>query len=146
MSVISPKVSADAPGVDPTVIAAAVADLVRAAVHGPVVPHVLRAGHGVLSAAGRADGVRHAHSCRAVTGVVSSPAHRFFSHARWSAEDLGLVLARLIVAALVPGGAPVLVAVDDTLFKRTGKKVHAIGWFHDGSEKTPARWGGATTG
>ena len=60
-------------------------------------------------------------------------AHRFFSAARWSAEDLGLVLARLTVAVLVPGGAPVLVAVDDTLFKRTGKKVHAIGWFHDGS-------------
>jgi hypothetical protein len=49
-------------------------------------------------------------------------AHRFFSHARWSAEDLGLALAKLVVALLVPGGQPVTVAVDDTLFKRTGKK------------------------
>jgi len=62
-------------------------------------------------------------------------AHRFFSHARWSAQDLGLVLAKLIVAALVPEGEPVLVAIDDTLFTRTGRTVHAIGWFHDGSAK-----------
>jgi hypothetical protein len=62
-------------------------------------------------------------------------AHRFFSAARWSSEQLGLVLARLIVALLVPGSGPVTVAIDDTLFKRTGKKVHAIGWFHDGSAK-----------
>jgi hypothetical protein len=60
-------------------------------------------------------------------------AHRFFSHARWSAEALGLALAGLVVALLVAEGEPVLVAIDDTLFKRTGKKVHAIGWFHDGS-------------
>ena len=50
-------------------------------------------------------------------------AHRFFSHARWSAEDLGLVLAKLIVALLMPDGEPVLVAIDDTLFQRTGRKV-----------------------
>jgi len=68
-------------------------------------------------------------------------AHRFFSHARWSAEALGLALARLIVAALVPGGAPVLVATGDTLFRRTGRKVHATGWFHDGSVKGPRQVG-----
>jgi DDE superfamily endonuclease len=60
-------------------------------------------------------------------------AHRFFSHARWSAEALGLAVAKLVVALLVADGGPVTVAIDDTLFKRTGKKVHAIGWFHDGS-------------
>ena len=64
-------------------------------------------------------------------------AHRFFSAARWSSEQLGLTLATLIVALLVPAGAPVLVATDDTLFRRAGPKVHAIGWFHDGSVKGP---------
>ncbi len=64
-------------------------------------------------------------------------AHRFFSHARWDSQALGLALARLVVALLVPAGEPVLVAVDDTLFRRTGRKVHAIGWFHDGSAKGP---------
>jgi hypothetical protein len=68
-------------------------------------------------------------------------AHRFFSHARWSAEALGLALAKLIVALLVPDGEPVLVAIDDTLFQRTGRKVHAIGWFHDGSAKGPHQVG-----
>jgi hypothetical protein len=68
-------------------------------------------------------------------------AHLFFSHARWSSEDLGLALARLVVALLVPVGAAVLIAVDDTLFKRTGKKVQAIGWFHDGSAKGPKQVG-----
>src|ERR1019366_9750556 len=35
-------------------------------------------------------------------------AHRFFSHARWSSQDLGLALAKLIVALQVPDGEPVL--------------------------------------
>ncbi len=68
-------------------------------------------------------------------------AHRFFSHARWDSQDLGLALARLVVSLLVPPGQPVLVAIDDTPFKRTGKKVHAIGWFHDGSAKGPHQVG-----
>jgi len=42
-----------------------------------------------------------------------------------------------VVALLVPAGQPVTVAIDDTLFKRRGPKVHAIGWFHDGSAAGP---------
>jgi len=63
---------------------------------------------GMLTGAGLSQAWRH------------DRAHRFFSHARWSSHDLGLALARLIVALLVPEGEPVRVAVDDTLFKRTG--------------------------
>ena len=43
------------------------------------------------------------------------------------------MLTRFVVDRLVPAGDPVVVAVDDTLFKRTGRKVHAASWFHDGS-------------
>jgi hypothetical protein len=68
-------------------------------------------------------------------------AHYFFSRARWSADDLGLAAARLVVSLLVPPGAPVDVAVDDTLFKRRGKKVWAAAWFHDGSAQGPAKTG-----
>jgi SRSO17 transposase len=50
-------------------------------------------------------------------------AHWFFTRARWSADELGLAVARLVVALLVPAGQPVTVAIDDTLFKRRGKKV-----------------------
>ena len=55
--------------------------------------------------------------------------------ARWCPDQVGLALARLVVRLLVGDGQPVLVAVDDTLFHRTGKKVWAAGWFHDGSAK-----------
>jgi hypothetical protein len=51
---------------------------------------------------------------------------------------LGLAVARLVVARLLAAGAEVTVAVDDTLFKRSGRKVWAAGWFHDGSAKGPA--------
>ncbi len=60
-------------------------------------------------------------------------AHWFFSRARWDPGDLGLAVARLVVSLLVPAGQPVLVAIDDTLFRRRGKKVWAASWFHDGS-------------
>lgn len=60
-------------------------------------------------------------------------AHRFFSHARWSPQQVGLALAQLVVALLVPPGAAVTVVIDDTLFRRRGKKVWAVSWFHDGS-------------
>jgi hypothetical protein len=60
-------------------------------------------------------------------------AHYFFARARWQPGDLGLALARLAVTLLVPDGEPVTVAIDDTLFRRRGKKVWAASWFHDGS-------------
>jgi hypothetical protein len=60
-------------------------------------------------------------------------AHRFFSHARWSTDQVSATLARLVVRLLVPPDDPVTVAVDDTLFHRRGPKVHAASWFHDGS-------------
>ena len=60
-------------------------------------------------------------------------AHRFFSHARWSVTQLSAVAAGLVVRLLVPEHEPVLVAVDDTLFRRRGPRVHAASWFHDGS-------------
>lgn len=76
---------------------------------------------GMLTGAGLAQVWHHAR------------AHRFFSAARWSPEQLGLLLAGLVVTHLLALGAPVTVAIDDTLFRRRGKKVHAAGWFHDGS-------------
>ena len=48
--------------------------------------------------------------------------HRFFSVNRWSADALGLVLARLIVERLLPGGAALEVAVDDALFRRRARR------------------------
>ncbi len=54
-----------------------------------------------------------------------------------------LALADVIVAHLVPTGAALTVAVDDTLLRRAGRKVHAASWCHDGSAKGPRKiaWG-----
>ncbi len=49
-------------------------------------------------------------------------AHSFFARARWNADELGLVVARLVVALLVPAGEPVTVAIDDTLFRRRARR------------------------
>jgi hypothetical protein len=74
-----------------------------------------------------------------------SRAHGFFARARWCPDQVGLVLARLVVDRLLPAGAPVLIAVDDTLFRRSGRRVHAAAWHHDGAAKGPTKnrvgWG-----
>jgi hypothetical protein len=66
-----------------------------------------------------------------------SRAHWFFAHARWSVEQVGLVLARVIVDRLLPPGVAVLLAVDDTLMRRCGRKVAGAAWQHDGARKAP---------
>ena len=71
-------------------------------------------------------------------------AHRFFSHARWSVDELGLRLAELIVERLCEPGAAIVVAIDDTLLHRLGRKIHATFWHHDAtanSDKHTSAWG-----
>jgi hypothetical protein len=46
---------------------------------------------------------------------------------------VGLLLAELLVACLLLLGTSITVPVDDTLFRRRGKKTHAASWLHDGS-------------
>ncbi|MFI6636314.1 transposase [Nonomuraea fuscirosea] len=60
-------------------------------------------------------------------------AHRFFSRATWCIDHVGLVLARLVIAALIEPDAPLIVAVDDSVTRRSGKKVHGAFWQYDGS-------------
>lgn len=66
-----------------------------------------------------------------------SRAHRFFASARWSADAVGLVVLGLVTGWLIPAGAPVVIAVDDTMFRRAGRKVHAAHWGYDGSLQVP---------
>jgi hypothetical protein len=84
---------------------------------------------------------------RTVTGMLTAAglsrawshdrAHAFFSRAAWNPEVLGLALSHLLVRMLLPQGSALTVAVDDTLFKRHGKKVFGAGWQHDGAAKGP---------
>jgi hypothetical protein len=64
-------------------------------------------------------------------------AHRFFAAARWSPDRVGLLLCDQIIKLLLPTGTPITLAVDDTLFKRSGRKVYGAFWHHDGAAKGP---------
>ena len=100
-----------------------------ALVAGLVAQPVSRTVCGMLTGAGLARVWHHAR------------AHRFFSAARWCPHQVGLGVAELIVTHLLAPGAPITVVVDDTLFRRRGKKVHGVGWFHDGSAAGQAKLG-----
>lgn len=90
-------------------------------------------------------GLLGATGSRTVTGMWTAAglagerhharAHRFFSHARWDLDTLGLLLAGLVVTRLVPAGSALRAVVDDTLFHRYGAHTHAVFWQHDGSAK-----------
>lgn len=71
-------------------------------------------------------------------------AHTFFSRASWNPDLLGISLSHLIVRQLLPEGAVLTVAVDDTLFKRRGKKVFGAAWQHDGAATGPRGVGRGT--
>jgi hypothetical protein len=90
---------------------------------------------------------------RTVTGMLAGAglagrrhhdlAYRFFASARWSADQLGLVVVDLITHTLIPAGTPLLLATDDTLWRRSGRRLHGAAWHHDGngpSRHRPA-WG-----
>lgn len=91
---------------------------------------------------------------RCVTGMLTGArlsavwhharAHRFFSDARWSVDELGLKVAELIVSRLLSRDAPLLVPLDDTLLKRRGRKVFGCFWHHDAtanSKTGSVAWG-----
>lgn len=62
-------------------------------------------------------------------------AHRFLPRRCGAAMRSGLVVFGLVMGWLIPAGAPVLVVMDDTMFRRSGPKVHAAHWRYDGSMK-----------
>lgn len=104
----------------------------RALVVGQIAQTRLRCVTGMLVGA-RLSGVWH-----------HARAHRFFSHARWSADELGLTLAGLIIERLVGADAPLVVPVDDSLFKRRGRKIFGCVWDRDATannKKGAVAWG-----
>src|SRR6266498_528143 len=90
---------------------------------------------GALSGAGRRTVTGMWQAAGLAGRVHWSRAHRFFARAVWDLDQVGLALARAVVARLVPDGGAVTVAVDDTLFHRYGKKVHGAKYQHDGSAR-----------
>ena len=66
-------------------------------------------------------------------------AHYFFARARWEVDQLGLAVAQLAVTLVAEPGAGLRVAVDDSVFRRSGRKVHGAGWQHDGSSPSVSK-------
>jgi hypothetical protein len=56
--------------------------------------------------------------------------HRFFRCARWAADDIGEKVLRLLLKLVEPD-APLVIAVDDTLARHTGKKISSAGMHRD---------------
>ena len=77
---------------------------------------------------------------RTITGMIlaadavgtkhHSSFHRLFAQAEWALDDLGLVVFGLITCWL-DKKQPVGLAVDDTLARKRGLKVHGAGMHHD---------------
>ncbi len=96
-------------------------------------------------AAGLAGQVRRRTVCGMLLGAglarawPHDRAHNCFARARWQADELGLAVARLVVLLLVPPGQPLTVAADDSVFRRSGRKVYGAGWQYDGSSPSQNR-------
>jgi len=82
---------------------------------------------------------------RTVTGIIpfADPMnlrahdayHRFFPNARWNMTKLWRILAIMLVQKFCRTGV-VALALDDTLFHRSGRKVDGAGWWRDAVRST----------
>jgi hypothetical protein len=74
-----------------------------------------------------------------------SRAHDFFARRRWEPDELGMALLDFLVVTFLKTGAPIRLAVDDTLFGRSGKRVWGAHYLHDGAQPEGSgrrtRWG-----
>src|SRR5512133_1164272 len=73
---------------------------------------------------------RGVRAAGAVGSKHVSSFHRFFSQGSWLMDEVGFVLAELVMKHLVPTGGIRLV-VDDTLGRHTGKRIAAASMHRD---------------
>ncbi len=82
---------------------------------------------------------------RTITGILpfADPAnerahdayHRFFPDARWSMAKLWQLLTKILIQTFCRNGT-ITLALDDTLFHRSGRKVNGAGWWRDAVRST----------
>jgi DDE superfamily endonuclease len=68
-----------------------------------------------------------------------SRAHDFFARAGWCQDRLGLLVLDFLIERFLDAGAPLTLAVDGSVFKRSGRKVHGAAWHHDSSAAPSGR-------
>ncbi len=76
----------------------------------------------------------HAMTSTALAALGDFPRHfatyyRFFSEGAWSPDALGTALLRVVIAFAPPG--PLVVVVDDTIARKTGKHIWGANVHHD---------------
>jgi DDE superfamily endonuclease len=65
--------------------------------------------------------------------------HRVLNRAKWSGLRVSQILLGLLVAAFVATGAPLIIAADETLERRTGRKIKQKGAFRDAVRSSKTR-------
>ncbi len=65
--------------------------------------------------------------------------HRVLNRATWSGVRLSQILLGLLVAAFVAVGAPLIIAADETLERRNGRKIKQKGVFRDAVRSSKTR-------
>jgi hypothetical protein len=102
-----------------------------AALTAPTFANALVVIYGTILAPGR----RTIASALRVMGYSQEPNHskfhRVLSRASWSPMQMSRRLLGLLVDTFVPEGVGLVLLVDETLERRTGKKIGYKGWFRD---------------
>jgi hypothetical protein len=65
--------------------------------------------------------------------VHHSVAHDFFARTRRSTDEVGLRLLDFLIERFVAADGAIVLAVDGSVFGRSGRKVHGAVWHHDSS-------------
>jgi hypothetical protein len=80
---------------------------------------------------------RHRHNtlCRPAGGACSRCLPSFFPGARWDMSQSWKLPALMLVRTLHPKGT-ITLALDDTLFHRSGRKVDGAAWWRDAVRST----------
>jgi hypothetical protein len=62
--------------------------------------------------------------------------HRVLNRAMWSARQGSRILLGLLLTVFVPPGAPIVLGADDTVERRSGRKIRAKGCYRDAVRST----------
>jgi hypothetical protein len=87
-----------------------------------------------------APGVRTVTAALRVMGLATehrfTSYHRVLNRAAWSARHGSRILLELLVTCLVPPGATLVLGADDTVERRSGRKISAKGCYRDAVRST----------
>jgi hypothetical protein len=67
----------------------------------------------------------------AIGGKHHASYHRLFATARWSIDELGLAIFKLLILPLLLGDGLILLGMDDTLARKRGTKIFGVGMHLD---------------